>query len=324
MIDLFETLGSGNEEVLIPYEEQLSKIPGLNNLTGKSAQDAAALLGNFLDSANLTGKGLSTLTGKILAVIYALEHIPKSIVSRVTIAVQTVYGQSANFAKTYSDFRAEETGGGNSTREAATSSIAQQMAAILKQIKNISNGGGGTSFTGSTGGGGGSSGGGGGGTSPGLDVSQLDLPQELYGPNQSALIKEAVKRARALQKTIPGATKEASNDVVSILKGTQNLLTVRGVKDDLLRRALEELADVEKKRLEFETKADTIRRIRVGGGDFSAIANVPVNSTTGISLGGSNGPINVTLNLNGTVLTPAQLAQFADLVAASLKRQIAG
>lgn len=159
----------------------------------------------------------------------------------------------------------------------------------------------------------------------GPDVSQLDLPDEIANAaNRSALIQEAVRRARALQKTIPGATKEASNDIVSLLKGTQNILNVRGVKDDLLRRALEELAEIEKKKLEFETKADTIRRIRIGAGDFSAIANVPVNTRTGISLGSPQGPINVTLNLNGTILTPAQMSQFADLVAASLKRQIAG
>lgn len=158
----------------------------------------------------------------------------------------------------------------------------------------------------------------------GPNVSTLDLPTEIANSvNRNALIQEAIKRARALQSTIPGATKDAKNDIVELLKGTQNILEVRGIKDDFLRKALEELADIEKKRLDFETKADTIRRIRVGAGSFAAIANVPVNSTTGVSLGGPEGPINITLNINGTVLTPAQLAQFADLVGAAIKRQIA-
>ena len=91
----------------------------------------------------------------------------------------------------------------------------------------------------------------------------------------------------------------------------------------LLRRALEELADIEKKRLEFETKADTIRRVRVGAGGFSAIANVPLNSRTGVSLGGAEGPINVSIGLTGQILTPAQMSQLAELIAASIKRQIA-
>ncbi len=157
------------------------------------------------------------------------------------------------------------------------------------------------------------------------DVSEIDIPKEIAdASNRSALIQEAVRRARALQTTIPGAVKEGSDDIVSLLKGTQNILQVRGVKDDLLRRALEELADIEKKRLEQETKADTIRRIRVGAGDFSSIANVPLNSQSGISFGGAQGPINITLNMNGTVLTPAQFGQFSRQIAADLKKQLTG
>jgi hypothetical protein len=170
----------------------------------------------------------------------------------------------------------------------------------------------------------GGGGGGGGSSRPGKDYGELDLPEELSGlPNRDSLIKQAIRNARELQKTIPGASKEAKNDVVSILDGMKKIETVRGVREDLLRRALEDLANIEKKRLEMESKADTIRRIRVGGGDFTAIANVPVNSKTGVSMGGPDGPINITLNLNGTVLTPAQLEGFANMVAAALKRQLA-
>lgn len=326
MFGLFDTL-AGNADVLAQFEKQLSTIPGLENLVEKNAGEAASLLGAFFDSANLSGAGAEFMTKKLLGLILALQNIPKTVVSNVIIAVKTLTGTAA---QAYSNFREAETHDLNpdgsiknsanpTTTTTDTSYIQNEINKLLKQIQSI--GSGGSTLKSSLGGGGGASSG---SVGAGLDVSQIDLPSELYGQNQTSLIKEAVKRARALQKTIPGASKEASNDVVSILKGTQNLLTVRGVKDDLLRRALEELAAVEKKRLEFETKADTIRRIRVGGGDFSAIANVPVNSTTGISLGGSQGPINVTLNLNGTILTAAQLAQFGDLVASSLKRQIAG
>lgn len=162
-------------------------------------------------------------------------------------------------------------------------------------------------------------------TSPGLDVSNLDLPDEIANAsNRSALIQEAIKRAKALQAKIPGANKDAKNDVVELLKGTQRILEVRGVKDDLLRKALEELAAIEKKKLEFETKADTIRRIRVGAGDFAALANVPLNTKTGVSVGGPDGPISINLNINGQLLTPAQFAALADQIASAIKRQLGG
>ena len=163
------------------------------------------------------------------------------------------------------------------------------------------------------------------GAGTGKDISELDLPESIAKSiNESSLIQQAIANAKKLQSQIPGATKDAKNDLVILLDGMNKILTVHGVKSEYLSRALNALADIEQKRLDFETKADVIRRIRVGAGDFSAIANVPVNSTTGVSLGGAQGPINITLNLNGTVLTPAQLAQFADLVAAALKKQIAG
>jgi TP901 family phage tail tape measure protein len=162
-----------------------------------------------------------------------------------------------------------------------------------------------------------------GATSPGYDVSLIDIPDAIAGAyNRDALIQEAIRRAKQLQSKIPGAAKEAKNDIVEIMLGTQRLIEVRGVKDDLLRRALEELADIEKKRLEFETKADTIRRIRVGAGDFAALANVPLNTRTGVSVGSAQGPITVNLNINGQLLTPAQFAQLADQIAAAIKRQI--
>ena len=80
---------------------------------------------------------------------------------------------------------------------------------------------------------------------------------------------------------------------------------------------------MKKKRLDQETKADTIRRLRFSGGDISAIASIPVNSITGAAVGSANGPINVTLNLNGTVLTPAQFSQFANQIGAAIKKQLA-
>jgi hypothetical protein len=82
---------------------------------------------------------------------------------------------------------------------------------------------------------------------------------------------------------------------------------------------MDELTAQIKKQNELLTKADTIRRIRVGMGDFAAIANVPMNSKSGISTGGAGQPINVNLNINGQVLTPAQFTQLANQIAAAIK-----
>jgi hypothetical protein len=170
----------------------------------------------------------------------------------------------------------------------------------------------------------GGSGGGGGGSynKPGL----LDIPDEFKqdaNRTVSQLIALSIKNARALQHKIPGEDKANKNAIVAILDGTKKLKQTKGVGEEYLRRAMEELTAQIKKQNDLLAKADTIRRIRVGAGDFAAMANVPVNKTTGISMGGANGPINVTLNLNGTVLTPAQFSQFADMIAASLKKQLA-
>jgi hypothetical protein len=311
------------------FASSLTGINGLQDAQNLTTDQLIARLFNLANTYGLTGQQVDTLADKMIALIGTLKTISAikaqfGISAKVDVraailalkalkaSAQTVYDQYGHYIA------------GASIPPGIDEAIRQLEAAQNIQsdfgssVGSTYHSGGGGSFYKPSGGGKGSKKG------AGLDVSTLDIPEEiLNASNSSALIQEAIKRARALQGKIPGASKEAKNDVVELLKGTQRILEVRGVKDDLLRKALQELADIEKKKLEFETKADTIRRIRVGAGDFAAIANVPVNSKTGVSLGGANGPINVTLNINGTVLTPAQLAQFADLVAAALKRQIA-
>lgn len=155
---------------------------------------------------------------------------------------------------------------------------------------------------------------------PGL----LDIPEEILAqPNYRDLIDKAIKNATNLQKKVPGETAENKKDIVELLDGTKNILETRGVGEEYLRRALDELTGEIKKQNDLLSKADKIRRIRVGTGSFAALANVPINSQSGVSVGGPQGPITVSLDVNGTVLTPAQFAQFADMVGASIKRQLA-
>lgn len=341
-----EKLKKQNREALQSTIELQDSIKGLSNVTlvelNNRLQETIGLQGNFISTtealtiseedlatkvntliaqmysnavaAGVNAKGLRKITQEALILQAAIDAIQayKQVIIDIKVLRTKVPSQLGNRFD-IAESNAEK------KQESASSNIEKTLKAIDKIIKSGSgsNFGAGSSAT--------SGGGGGSGSGGGPDVSTLDLPDEIANAtNRSALIRQAIKRARALQRKIPGAQKEGRNDIVELLKGTQRVLEVRGVKDDLLRRALEELADIEKKRLEFETKADTIRRIRVGAGDFSAIANVPLNSKTGVSLGSPNGPINVTLNLNGTLLTPAQFAAFADKIAAALKRQIGG
>lgn len=154
---------------------------------------------------------------------------------------------------------------------------------------------------------------------PGL----LDIPEEIINAsNTSQLLQQAIRNARNLQSKIPGETKANKNEIVELLNGTKRILETRGIGEEYLRRAMDELTGEIKRQNDLLSKADTIRRIRVGTGDFSALANVPINSQSGVSVGGPQGPISISLDVNGTVLTPAQFMQFSDMIAASIKRQL--
>lgn len=156
-------------------------------------------------------------------------------------------------------------------------------------------------------------------------VSLLDIPDEIANSaNEDSLIKQAIANAKKLRNQIPGETKKDKNDVVELLDGTKKVAEVRGVSEELLRKALDELRKKIQQQIDLDTKANVIQRIRVGSGSFAALANVPLNSNTGASVGGPNGPISINLNINGQVLTPAQFDDLANKIGAALKKQIGG
>jgi len=328
---LIDSVEKMSGTALVEFNNALTGIIGLQgdyitgnedwlNQSGELEKHVTSLTSKLISNAEAAGVNASGLAQirieaeKLVAISALIDSYHE-----IIIHVKTVYENIGNNPATayLSAAAAQVLTDSSNKAKSQLSDAEKQLKAVQKIINQINASGKGSNIGGSS-----KSSGSSGKTGP--NVSTLDIPDEVASAtNRSALLQEAIKRARALQSQIPGATKDAKNDVVELLKGTQRILEVRGVKDDYLRKALEELAAIEKKRLDFETKADTIRRIRVGAGDFSAIANVPVNSQTGVSLGGPQGPVNITLNLNGTILTPAQLAQFGDLIAASLKRQIA-
>lgn len=190
--------------------------------------------------------------------------------------------------------------------------LQREMNKLLKQLKNIGAGGTGTAPIVGSPSGGGSSG-------PRRTTDTLYLSEEQSNvADPQALVRQAYRDALKLQSQIPGEEKRNRRNTVIVFDEMNRIFKARGVSEELLRRALDNLTDEMKKMTE---KADVVRRIRVGAGDFSAIANVPVNSTTGVSVAGNN-QINITFNLNGANLTPAQFERFADMIGAEIARRL--
>lgn len=147
----------------------------------------------------------------------------------------------------------------------------------------------------------------------------LYLPEpELRNANidATAFAKDVYSDALKLQAQIPGEAKRNKDAIVVIFDDLKKVLQTKGVSEELLRKALD-MNTAELKKLN-ETRADMISRIRVQNGSFAALASVPINSNSGISVGSAKGPITINLNINGQVLTPATSEVFASQTAAKL------
>jgi TP901 family phage tail tape measure protein len=166
----------------------------------------------------------------------------------------------------------------------------------------------------------------GGGSKAGPNVSTLDIPKEWIdsGQNVQKLLQEAIKNAKSLQASIPGEAKKNATDIVAFIENMKKVNQTTGIGSEYLRKAMDALTAEIKKQNDLLAKADTIRRIRVGAGDFAALANVPINSKTGVSVGGPQGPITVNLNITGQILTPAQILQVGNSIAAAIGNNIGG
>lgn len=155
------------------------------------------------------------------------------------------------------------------------------------------------------------------------------LPGEIYLPEEvtsrgpefvKEFVAQAVKDAQKIQSQVPGANKKYADTLVAIFSGLQRVLLQRGLAEEYLTKAINDNTEELKK--QNETKADVINRIRVGYGSFAALANVPMNAASGVSVGGPQGPITISLNVNGQILTPAQIDQITASLAAQLKSAI--
>lgn len=294
-----------------------------NQVTGGEGKQAAQLMLGSLRSLGINGfqgvqANIESLNSAFFGWINTLNLSDRQMIKVVTrwIQVMQLAAQAIQLFKMAASAPTINVGGTNFNLGPVFGGIAggfqAGMAKLLKQIQNIGGGGAGTAPLI-----GGGSSGGGGGTPRSVDTIYLTEEQREVADPQ-ALVKEAYKKALELQSQIPGEEKRNRKNTVIVFDEFNRIFKARGVSEELLRRALDELTDEVRKQNE---KADVVRRIRVGAGDFSAIANVPVNSQTGVSIAGNN-QINVTFNLNGTNLTPAQFEKFANMIGAEIARRL--
>ena len=158
----------------------------------------------------------------------------------------------------------------------------------------------------------------------GKDTGVIDIPEEWKEANVdvSAYLQRAIAWAKKYQSAIPGENKEHAKDLVAVMLDNKRIWLQLGLSQEVLNKGIGLLTDEIKKQNDLLSKADTIRRIRVGAGDFAALANVPMNSKSGVSIGDSQGPISVNIDVNGQLLTPAQMDQLVEKVAAAIKAKL--
>lgn len=300
--------------------------------TGGDMSNAATTLGNSLDKLGISG--FQGLTNNIDTTKNSIENLNTGFFNMLSVlnlsgpevakAIQewAIIIQEAVILSKIMDHivagdqvrRTPRTPGpGNPTYDTLAKDYAAQLAADEAALKKILGTGTGTknpfaaptkSSTAST----------------SLNVGTIFLSaeqQKLFSDPQ-ALIKQAYADALKLQAQIPGEKAKDKNDVVAVFNGLNKIFQERGLSETLLRKALDDLTA---QMAAMNAKADTVRRVRVGAGDFSAIANVPVNAATGVSVAGNN-QINITFNLNGSTLTPANMDQLADKIGAVIARNL--
>lgn len=292
----------------------LSKFIGLEKLSALTSKEFAAVengLGVTLIEnairAGVNAAGIKLITDEVARLIDKINNLPKY--REIVIGFREERIVSAG--KTISDGLRSSVADGSTANYLQGLDIKKVVDKALPDYNKLLTIGGLNNLP--TGGGGGAP------PKPGL----LDIPKDLLDlPNFKALLSGAVKTARGLQHLIPGEDKANAKNIVELLNGTKRVLETRGVGEEFLRRALDELSNNIKKQNDLLSKADTIRRIRVGSGDFAAFANVPLNSKTGISVGSAQTGIQVSINLSGQLITPAQFSALADQIGAALKKQI--
>jgi len=111
-------------------------------------------------------------------------------------------------------------------------------------------------------------------------------------------LEKALKMAFALQASIPGATAANKDEILSLLKDAEFLKQVKGLDDELLRKTIQRLIEVEEERLALERKAaNFMSNVVVNQGSFSSLISQPATIAGGGFFAGTG------LNSNGQAIT---------------------
>lgn len=130
-------------------------------------------------------------------------------------------------------------------------------------------------------------------------------------------VEQAIRLARRLQNAIPGAGREAADETVALIRDARFLQFIRGLDSRFLTEAIQELTDVERRRLELEQQRlqDVTRSIVTRVGPIQSLVSAPVLAAGGGLLTGQglnadprlgNITINVPINWSGMSLRQLQ------------------
>lgn len=137
------------------------------------------------------------------------------------------------------------------------------------------------------------------------------------GELSAAQVQQAIRMARALQAAIPGAGAEAADETVALIRDARFLQFIQGLDQRFLTEAIQELTEVERRRLELEQQRlqDVTRSIVTRVGPIQSLVSSPVLAAGGGILSGQglnadprmgNITINVPINWSGMSLSQLQ------------------
>lgn len=303
--------------------DQLAKMPLLAAAAAKGTDELTATIFELILGASNSLPVIDAAIQRILG-IAAATAAASNIVARNPIVVRTIIlapakggtlaggGFFEGADKTGSSARnLTISGGGASTSTtASTAAIMSQLTNLFKTLTTGSSTAFGTTF---------------GGTpkvaaaaaaAPAPNLFDIgDLPVD-----QLAL---AIAKAQALQASIPGANAAAKDSILNIIKDADFLRQVKGLDDELLRKVLQELIDVEKARLDLEKQQSAmLSNLQINQGGFGALVTQPSMFGAGGSFAGTG--LNFDPNSGGITINVGDITAMTALTPQQLYQQIYG
>jgi len=317
-----------NTDIVPVLQEQLGSLAGMESILYGKTEDTGIAILDMARTMGMTGPQINNLITMLIKLSTALQLIKDTpdIVKTITVQVSTIGSAAGNnpspgfligdpTVMALMDKQAAAVAAGKkAAADAASYEKTLQGMLMSGGPMNVSTKASKAATTPKA-------------AAPALVVpSTVEIPQQWIDTKMNIMdtMNKAIAWATKYEAAIPNATAASKNDIVAVMEGNTRVLLKVGLSSDALSKGMAAQTDAIKANTDVLTKADTIRRIRVGAGDFAALANVPTNKTSGVSVGSPQGPITVSLNITGQVLTKAQMEQLGNAVAAGLGSQISG